>query len=84
MCAEILSHVLREVNDIRGIAVHDVEFKVSLNTDDTTLFVDEDLNSVVNITRVLKWFKSISGLNINNEKQGKSRLWHQETLWSRV
>ena len=49
LCAEILSHVLREVGDIRGIVVHDVEFKVSLKTEDTTMFVDEDLNSVVNI-----------------------------------
>ena len=66
LCAEILSHVLREFDDIKGIKVHDEEYKVSQY--DTTLMVAEDLESVRNIIKVLRWFKTISGLNVNNEK----------------
>ena len=68
LCAEILSHVIRESRDIRGIMVHDEEFRVSQYADDTTLLVDEDLQSIVSIIRILKWFKTVSGLDINKEK----------------
>ena len=68
VCAEILSHVLRECRDIRGIVVHGEESKVSQYADDTTLFIREDLLSVSSVIRVLKWFKHISGLDINKEK----------------
>ena len=68
MCAEISSHVMRGRGDIRGIVVHGEESRVSQYADDTTLFVDEDLESIISIIRVLKWFKSVSGLDINKEK----------------
>ena len=53
MCAEILSHVIREMGDIWGIVVHGEESIVSQYADDTTLLVREDLQSVTNIIRVL-------------------------------
>ena len=68
ICAEILSHVIREKGDIRGIVVHGEESKVSQYADNTTLFIREDLESVTNVIRVLKWFKMVSGLDINKEK----------------
>ena len=68
MCAEILSHVIREFGDVRGIMVYDEEYKVSRYADDTTLLVDEDLGSIINIITVLKWFNTVSGLGINKEK----------------
>ena len=68
LCAEILSHVIRESGDFRGIVVHDEEFRVSQYADDTTFLLDEDLQSVVSVIRILKWFKSVSGLDINMEK----------------
>ena len=68
LCAEILSHVIRECGDIKGIRVHGIESKVSQYADDTTLMVEEDLESIIKIIQVLKWFKSISGLDINKEK----------------
>ena len=68
LCAEILSHVIRECGDIKGIQVHGVESKSSQYADDTTLMVEEDLQSIIKIIQVLKWFKSISGLDINREK----------------
>ena len=30
--------------------------------------MDEDLESIISIIRVLKWFRSVSGLDINKEK----------------
>ena len=68
LCAEILSHVISEFGDIRGIMVNDEEFKVTQYADDTTLLVDEDLEPIINIIIVLKWFKTDSGLDINKEK----------------
>ena len=68
LCAEILSHIIREKRDIVGIEVHGEESKVSQYADDTTLMVSEDLQSIINIIRVLNWFKSVSGLAINKEK----------------
>ena len=68
LCAEILSHVVREKSDIRGIVLHGRESKVSQYADDTTLLVREDIQTITNIVRVLKWFKSVSGLDINKEK----------------
>ena len=60
--------IIREKRDIRGIEIHGEESKVSQYADDTTLIVSEDLQSIVNIIRVLRWFKSVSGLDINKEK----------------
>ena len=70
ICAEILSHVFREMDVIRGIRMHGEESKVSQYTDDTTLLVREDIHdqTITNIIRVLNWFKDISGLDINKEK----------------
>ena len=36
--------------------------------DDTTLFLNGDLNSLNFTVRILKWFEKVSGLAINNEK----------------
>ena len=48
--------------------MHGVESKSSQYADDTTLMVEEDLQSIIKIIQVLKWFKTISGLDINREK----------------
>ena len=68
LCAEILSQVIREFGGIKGIEVHGVQFKLTQYVDDTTLMVSEYLESVRNIIKVLRWFKTVSGLEINNEK----------------
>ena len=68
LCAEILSQVIREFDGIKGIEVHGEEFKSTQYADDTTLMVSEDVVSVKNIIKVLRWFKTISGLENNNEK----------------
>ena len=68
LCAEILSQVIREFDGIKGIEVHGEEFKSTQYADDTTLMVSEDVESVKNIIKVLRWFKTLSGLEINNDK----------------
>ena len=68
LCAEILSHVLRESGKVRGLVVYDRECRVSQYADDTTLLLQEDYDSVVEVLRILKWFKCVSGLDINKEK----------------
>ena len=68
LCAEILSHVIREYPDIKGIETYGVENKLSQYADDTTLFIKADLESLTGVIRVLDWFKKISGLEVNKDK----------------
>ena len=49
---------------------------------DTTLMVEEDLESIIKIIQVLKWFKSISGLDINKEKTKVVKIGAQEAAAS--
>ena len=48
--------------------VYDKEFKVLQYADDTILLLQVDHDSVVEVFRVLKWFRGVSGLDINKEK----------------
>ena len=57
-----------EVENIRGILIHGTEMKVSQYADCTTLLIEEDLNILNYIIRILKWFENLSGLVINNDK----------------
>ena len=68
ICAEVLSHVIRENKDIRGLMIGETELKLSTYADDTTLFLKEDRDSMRCILDVLRWFNKISGLAINKEK----------------
>ena len=68
LCAEILSYVIREKSDIKGIRVFDTEVKLSTYADDTTIYLNADKESLSGVMRVLDWFKKISGLGIDKEK----------------
>ena len=60
-------HVLRERGVIKGIMVHEEEFKVSQYADGTTSLVAEDLQSVKNIIKVGKiWALGISSISYLN------------------
>ena len=61
LCAEILSHVIREKNDIKGIMVYDREVKLSQYADDTTFYLRGDRESLCGVMRVLDWFKKSLG-----------------------
>ena len=68
ICAELLSHVIRENKDVKGIKIGDTELKLSQYADDTTLCLDEDRDSLRCVMDILRWFNRISGLDINKDK----------------
>ena len=45
LCAELLSHVIREKSDIKGITVYNKEIKLFLYADGTTIFLKADRES---------------------------------------
>ena len=53
LCAELLSHCIRECGDIRDIEVHDTEIVISQCTDDTTLFFEGSLQAIKRLTLVM-------------------------------
>ena len=69
LCAiEVLALSIRNNKNISGIKVGDVEKKVSLLADDTTCFLNGDLDSFTNLFNVLRDFGSLSGCKINMSK----------------
>ena len=74
LCAEILSHVIREKQDIKGIMVYDREVKLSQYADDTTIYLRGDRESLCGVMRVLEWFRKVSGLSINRDKTSVVKL----------
>ena len=68
ICAEIMSLMFRQHEQIKGIKLKDYETLLSLFADDTTLFLDGSEESLKNAFQVLDAFSAISGLKINNEK----------------
>ena len=74
LCAEILSHVIREKRDIKGIIVYDKEVKLSQYADDTSIYLRGDRESLCGVMRVLEWFRKVSGLAINRDKTSVIKL----------
>lgn len=68
LCAEILSMLLKQNNDINGINIDNIEFLVSQYADDTSLLLDGSERSLRNTMLVLKFYAKISGLHINIDK----------------
>ena len=68
LCAEILSHVIRENPNIVGIEMYGVESKLSQYAVNTTMFISAEKESLKNVIRVLDWFRKISGLEVNRDK----------------
>ena len=68
LCAEILSHVIRENPNIVGIEMYGVENKLSQYANDTTMFINAEKESLKNVIRVLDWFRKISGFEVNRDK----------------
>ena len=68
LCAEVLSHVIRKDNLIKGILIQNKEYKLSHYADDTQIFLDGSELSLRKTLAKLKSFHSFSGLQINVEK----------------
>ena len=68
LCAELLSHCIRECGDIKGIEVHGTEIVISQYADDTTVFLEGSHEAIKRLMSILRWFRKVSGLGINVEK----------------
>ena len=68
MAAQILSLMISQNPDIKGITIDGVEFKITQYTDDTTLFLDGSLESLTGTLNILDIFGFLSGLKVNKEK----------------
>ena len=67
LCAEILANAIRNNQYIKGIKIHDKEFKISQYADDTTAFVS-DITSAEKLFEILNAFQLSSGLEVNKSK----------------
>ena len=80
----MLSHVIRENPDIKGIKIGDTEIILSQYADDATIFLGEDKNSLKCVMDVLKWFNKMSGLAINKDKSKVIKIggtWDRRISW---
>ena len=64
---EISANAIRNDITIKGIKIHDKEFKLSQYADDTTAFVS-DTKSAINLFKLLSNFQECSGLERNKSK----------------
>ena len=67
LCIEILAHMIRNNQLVKGICFGNTEIKQVLYADDITLFI-KDMSSVKEIEHILEGFYKISGLKVNTNK----------------
>ena len=65
---EILAHMIRQKDSIKGYKIKGVEVLISQYADDTSLFLDGSENSFKQSVEALTKFAKYSGLKINSEK----------------
>ena len=68
LSAEVLSHMIRKDQDIKGIIINNKEYKLSQYADDTQIFLDGTEISLRKILEKLNTFYLMSGLKLNIEK----------------
>ena len=68
LCAEVLSHMIRKHNGIKGIVINNKEYKLSQYADDTQIFLDGTELSLENNLKTLNIFYLMSGLKLNIDK----------------
>ena len=68
LCAEILAHLVRQDNNIKGIKINDQHFRLCQYADDTMFFLDGSSHSLLNALRLLDQFAKFSGLKPNISK----------------
>ena len=64
---EILAILIRENVHIKGLNINDIIYKISQFADDATCFL-QDWQSVIELFKLAKMFKHISGLSLNENK----------------
>ena len=68
ICAEALGYLIRKNKNIKGIAVDNIECKISQYADDSTIILDGSNESLLQTLNILELFKQLSGLKINEDK----------------
>ena len=68
IAAQILTLLIINNPEIRGIFINGVEFKITQYADDTTLLLDGSQNSLTAALNTLEIFGTYSGLKMNTEK----------------
>ena len=68
MCAEVLGHMIRNEQNIKGIEINGKEHRLSQYADDTQIFLDGTEESLSRTLTILTSFYNMSGLKINVEK----------------
>lgn len=68
ICAEFLATKIRKNDNIKGISINNIEFKISQYADDTSAILDGSETSLNQTLEELLKFSRISGLNINLDK----------------
>ena len=68
LCAEILAHLIRKNDNVKGITVNDKEFLASQYADDTTLILDGSEESLKTCLSILNFYAGTTCLHINMEK----------------
>ena len=71
---EIMSHLLRKNEELRGFRLFDKEVKLTAFTDDVTIFMDGTERDLITSCSVLESFCAISGLKINHLKSVISEM----------
>ena len=66
-CAEVLAIQIRDNKDIKGIKINEIEQRIGLMADDTTLFL-ADLHSLSIAISIFNNFEKYSGLRLNLNK----------------
>ena len=68
LCGQILSYMIKDNNNIKGIHIGGHEFKITQFADDTTLFLNGTQNCLQAALNTLELFGSFSGLKMNTSK----------------
>ena len=68
LCAEILAHMIRQNEDIKGYFVFNKEIKISQYADDTSLFLDGTPKSFETCIHTVLEYAKYSGLAMNFDK----------------
>ena len=68
LCAEILAHMIRQNDNIKGFFISELETKITQFADDTYLFLDGSKESFEYCVHTILEYAKYSGLNMNYNK----------------
>ena len=68
LCAEVLSLMIKQNKNIKGVQIDDIEYKLSQFADDTTVILNGTELSVEETINTLNIFADMSGLKFNSSK----------------